>query len=298
MGKLAAIELGGTKTILALGRDGHIDERVEFPTTTPQETISRAIATINGWRDIHGIDAIGIASFGPVRVSPTAPDSGTILATPKPGWSWTQVKAPFASAFGCPVKLDTDVNGAALAEHRHGNGRGYASLVYLTIGTGLGGGVLLDGKPAQGLLHPEIGHLALRRAPGDDFAGACIFHQDCAEGLLSGPALAARFDMSLPNVLPTDPRWDFVAHDLAQLFVSLILTVSPERIIVGGGVTLRQPHLLDMAKSRVPAILNGYLPDYTDELLSHLITTPRLGNDAGPVGALILAEQALEEAGG
>lgn len=297
MHKLAGIELGGTKTVVVLGQPGRIEERLEFPTTEPEETLARAVEAIAGWRDDKPVDAVGIASFGPVRVSRDAADHGTMLDTPKPGWSGAEVIAPIAAALGCPVGLDTDVNGAALAEHRFGAGQGCESMVYLTIGTGVGGGVLIGGEPAHGLLHPEIGHVRLRRAVGDGFEGACAFHGDCIEGLLSGPALAARLGTHPSRVEPDHPAWEAVAHDLAELLAMLIFTVSPQRIVVGGGVSNRQPHLLPMAVARIPALLGGYLRDCTKERLSGMVVPPLLGDDAGPMGSLVLAAKVLEERG-
>jgi fructokinase len=298
MHKLAGIELGGTKTIVVLGRPGRIDERLEFPTTEPTETLDRAIEAIQGWRDDKPVDAVGIASFGPLRVSRDAPDHGFMLDTPKPGWSGAAVAGPVAAALGCPVGIDTDVNGAALAEHRFGAGEGCESLVYLTIGTGVGGGVLIGGEPAHGLLHPEIGHVRLRRVPGDAFEGACAFHGDCIEGLVAGPALAARLGTHPARVEPGDPAWEPVAQDLAELFATLVLTLSPQRIVVGGGVSNRQPHLLPMAVARMPALLGGYLRDCTREKLAGMVVPPLLGDDAGPMGALVLAARALADRGG
>jgi fructokinase len=294
MHKLAGIELGGTKTVVVLGAPGRIDERLEFPTTDPAETLGRAVEAIEGWRDDKPVDAVGIASFGPIRVSREAADYGTMLDTPKQGWAGAEVRAKVAEALACPVALDTDVNGAAMAEHRFGAGQGCETMVYLTIGTGLGGGVLVGGVPAHGMLHPEIGHVRLRRAPADRFEGACAFHGDCIEGLLSGPALAARLGTHPSRVDPENPLWEPVAHDLAELLTMLVLTVSPQRIVIGGGVAGRQPHLLPMAVARMPALLGGYLRDCTRERLAGMVVPPLLGDDAGPMGALLLAAKAFE----
>ncbi|MFD2579647.1 ROK family protein [Novosphingobium colocasiae] len=196
---------------------------------------------------------------------------------PKPGWKGAQVYARLAEWTGLPLALDTDVNGAALAEHRLGAGLGCETLVYYTIGTGIGGGVLVRGSPLHGALHPEIGHVRLRRAPGDTFAGACAFHGDCAEGLLSGPALAARFGRHPATVPPQDPAWAPAARDLAELLAMTVLTFSPQRIVVGGGVTGRQPRLLSAAIGRMPAILGGYLRDCTAATLQDLVVAPHLG---------------------
>lgn len=289
-GTFAGMELGGTKTVVVRGRPGAIAQRFEFPTTDAEETLALAVATIRQWQEHHAIAAVGVASFGPIRVAPEAADFGTMLDTPKPGWAGTPVASRIASALGLPVALDTDVNGAALAEQRFGAAQGCAVVVYLTIGTGLGGGIVAGGQALHGMLHPEIGHVRLRRVVGDGFAGACRFHGDCAEGLLSGPALAARFGRHPAQVDAADPAWRPVAQDLAELLAMLVLTLSPQRIVVGGGVANRQPHLLPAAVARLPGLLGGYLRDCTPEALARMVVPPALGDDAGPMGSLILAE--------
>lgn len=299
MHKLAGIELGGTKTVVvlgqALGASGRLDERVEFPTGEPEKTLARAVDVIAGWREDKPIDAVGIASFGPVRIAREAVDYGCMLDTPKPGWSGTDVLAPVTAALACPIGIDTDVNAAALAEYRYGAGQGADSLVYITIGTGIGGGVVVSGRPVHGRLHPELGHIRLRRVPGDAFEGNCAFHSDCTEGLLSGPALAARFGTHPSRVPADDPRWEPPARDLAEMLAMLVLTLSPQRIVVGGGVANKQPQLLPAAIAHVPALLGGYLRDCTRETLHGMIVRPDLGDDAGPIGALCVAARALED---
>ncbi|KHK93315.1 ROK family protein [Novosphingobium malaysiense] len=291
----AGIELGGTKTIVVQGRPGLIRDRLEFPTTTPDETLSRAIEAIELWQRQDALQAVGVASFGPIRVARDVPDYGTMLDTPKSGWSGARIVQPLADALRLPVALDTDVHGAGVAEWRLGAARNCRVIVYLTIGTGLGGGVLVDGEPVHGMLHPEIGHVRLRRLAGDRFAGACRFHGDCMEGLLSGPALEARFGRHPSRVDAADPAWTPVVHDLAELLAALVLTLSPQRIVVGGGVANKQPHLLPAALCRLPEILGGYLRDFTPEVLAGMITPPAMGDNAGPMGALILAERAAAE---
>ena len=288
-GLFAGIELGGTKTIVVLGEPGVMRERVEFPTTTPEETLSHAAETIEGWQGRAALRAVGVASFGPIRVAADAPDFGVMLDTPKPGWRGARVAAYLAGRLGLPLMLDTDVNAAALAEHAFGAGQGCSLVVYLTIGTGLGGGIVVNGLPVHGMMHPEIGHVRLRRAPGDAFAGACRFHGDCAEGLLSGPALAARFGRHPAHVAPGSPEWAPVAHDLAELLGMLVVMLSPQRVIVGGGVANKQPHLLPAALARLPDILGGYLRDCTPDRLARMIVPPQWGDDAGPMGSLVLA---------
>lgn len=294
MAGIAGIELGGTKTVVVLGYPGAIAAREEFPTTTPDETLSRAIATVQAWQADRGaLEGIGVASFGPIRVDRAAADFGIMLDTPKPGWAGADVAGRLQAALGCPLGLDTDVNAAALAEHRFGAARGCPTMAYITVGTGVGVGVLANGAPVHGLMHPEVGHVRLRRAPGDAFAGACPFHGDCVEGLLSGPALAARFGRHPSTVAADDPAWDAVSQDLAQLLAMLLLTISAQRIVVGGGVSNRQPHVLPAALDRLPGLLGGYLRDCTPQALARICVPPALGDDAGPMGALIVGADAL-----
>ena len=288
----AGVELGGTKAIAVVWRAAQIVDRIVVPTADPQHTI----ASLGDWLADHALRAafagLGIASFGPIRLDPAAPDFGHILATPKPGWAGAPVYSALASRVACPSVLDTDVNAAALAEYRWGAGQGCSSLVYLTIGTGVGGGIVVEGRPVHGALHPELGHLRMRRAAGDAFAGICPFHGDCLEGLIAGPALAARFAGDIHAAPADDPRRDHLAADLAELFAALILTISPQRILVGGGVGLGVPGLLDAAIAKVPAILRGYLPQLDATALSTMIGPPGLGADAGPLGAIALAHAA------
>lgn len=290
--RLAGLELGGTKCIAVLGNGAAIVDRREFPTTMPGETLAVALGVLREWDAAEPLAAIGVASFGPVRVDRAAADFGRILTTPKAGWSGTDLLGPLRDAFVCSLALDTDVNGAALAEYRWGAGQGCSNLVYLTIGTGVGGGIVFDGRAVHGALHPELGHLKLRRAQGDSFAGICPFHGDCIEGLIAGPAMAARFGGDIHAALADDPRRDYLAADLAQLFAALILTVSPHKILVGGGVGLGVPGLLDAAVKKVPAILGGYLPELDAAALRAIIGPAGLGAEAGPLGTIALAADA------
>jgi fructokinase len=285
--------MGGTKTIVVLGEGTRIVESHLFATTTPGETLSHVLGQLRSWNEASPLEAIGVGSFGPIRVAPEAPDFGTILATPKPTWGNTSVLAPLREHFSCPIGIDTDVSAAALAEHAFGAARDCANMVYITLGTGLGAGVLIDGRPVHGLLHPEIGHIRIRRESGDGFAGTCPFHGDCVEGLISGTALEARLPAHPGSLEPTDPAWDAVGRDLAELLAMLILTLSPQRIVIGGGVTTRQPHLLDRAKAHLPSVLGGYMVDIDEARIADMIRLPALGNDAGPTGALVLAARAL-----
>ena len=193
---IAGVELGGTKSIVLLARGREILERTQCPTTTPEATLDFIHAHLQAWDSAHSIAALGIAAFGPIRLDARAADYGTMLATPKRGWAGAKVGGQLTRGLRCPSRIDTDVNAAALAEWKWGAAQGHHVVCYLTIGTGLGGGILIDGLPLNGALHPELGHLYLRRAPGDSFQGVCSFHGDCIEGLISGPALAARFGCS------------------------------------------------------------------------------------------------------
>ena len=292
--RFAGVELGGTKVVVTLADGLDIVDQRSLATTSPDETLSAAVDILVAWDRQAPIAAIGIASFGPVRVDPAAPDYGTILDTPKPGWTGARVVAPFASRFACPVALDTDVNGAGIAEAEFGAGRGCRTIVYLTIGTGVGGGVIVNGQPVTGRLHPEIGHMSLRRAAGDGFVGACHFHRDCVEGLLSGPALRARFGRDPATVDPADPGWAAVASDLAELLAVLILTLSPDRIIVGGSVALGQPDVVARAAILAAERLVVYIADYDVTALSCIVAPPALKQDAGPLGAILLAVRATQ----
>lgn len=292
--RLAGVELGGTKAIAVLAEGATIIDRRVVSTTTPEETLGALIAQVARWDQDAPVAALGIASFGPIRLAASALDFGQILATTKPGWSGAPVVPPFAERFSFPIAIDTDVNAAALAEYRWGAGNGCASLVYVTIGTGIGGGVLVGGRSLTGRLHPELGHIAVRREPSDGFAGVCPFHGDCVEGLLSGPALAARFGEDPARVAADDVRWDAAAADLAQFIAVLLHSFAPDRLLVGGGVGLGAPHLLARALAQVPAILGGYYPDLDPAALAAIVTAPALGVDAGPLGSIALASDALQ----
>lgn len=288
----AGIELGGTKAIAVLADGDMIRERLVVPTTDPEATLAPLLDRVSAWHATHRLAGFGIASFGPIRLAPGAPDYGRILTTAKRGWTNAEIHARFAARLDCPIEVDTDVNAAALAEQRWGAGRGMESIVYLTIGTGVGAGFVSGGRTLQGRLHPELGHLMLRRAAGDDFAGVCPFHGDCVEGLIGGPALAARFGRPPASVAEGDRCWDAPAHDLAQLLAVMLHGYAAERIIIGGGVGLGAPSLVRGAVERLPAILAGYYPDLDARALAAIVITPALGGDAGPLGAIALAQRA------
>lgn len=291
---VAGVELGGTKCAAVLARGRDILARETVPTGEAGTTIQRLIDRLATWRDGGAaIRAIGLGSFGPLGLDPARADFGQITTTPKPGWRNVDLRGAFARAFDLPIGFDTDVNGAALAEGRWGASQGARVHVYLTIGTGIGGGLVIDGKPFHGMLHPEMGHVRVRRGAGESFAGICPFHGDCLEGLASGPAIMARAGHPAGEIPEGHPLWAEVAGELAELMAMLVLTVSPERIIIGGGVGMGQAALIPMIRGATERILNGYVAGLAQERLVEVIRQPALGDDAGPLGAVALAQDAL-----
>ena len=289
---LAGIELGGTKCVAILARGPEIIAAETVPTTSPSETLSLLDRQLQDWWARHRFEALGIASFGPIGLDTRKSDFGTITTTPKADWADTPITSRYAEQFQVPVGFDTDVNGAGFAEYLWGAAAGCDSHIYLTIGTGVGGGVIVNGKPVHGLVHPELGHLRLRKLPGDDFAGICPYHGDCLEGLVSGPAVAARAGAPA-EILPNDhPVWVPVVHTLAELVAMLILTVSPQRVIIGGGMGSGKASLLPRVRAGAASLLNGYVAGITDETLADMICAPGLGDYAGPLGAIALARAA------
>ena len=293
-GRIAGVELGGTKAVAVLWHDGVIVDELRVPTSRPEATLEGLLTGLGRWWDTRPFAALGVASFGPVTLDPLAADFGCIRTTPKPGWSGAEVVPRLARRFACPIGVDTDVNAAALAEHRWGLGRGADSLVYVTIGTGVGGGVLQGGRALHGRLHPELGHLLLRRQPGDAFPGTCPFHGDCVEGLVSGPALVARFGVPPDEVPADDPRWDVVVADLAEFVAVLVHSFAPNRILMGGGVGLGAPWVVERVPARLLTLLGGYYPELDERALAAMITLPGLGEAAGPLGAIAVGLAALD----
>ncbi|MDX1522305.1 MAG: ROK family protein [Anaerolineae bacterium] len=286
------IEAGGTKFVCAVGT-GPDDIRAEarFPTTQPDETIGQAIEFFKNYEE--PVAAVGISAFGPVDPNPASPTFGYITSTPKPGWAQTDFAGVVQRALNVPVGFDTDVNGAAVGERRWGAAQGLDTFIYLTIGTGLGGGGMVGGQMMHGLIHPEMGHIRLPRHPDDAYAGACPFHGDCFEGMAAGPALGGRWGKRA-ETLPVDHRaWEIEAHYLSYGLVNLICTLSPQRIIMGGGV-MDQKQLFPLMHQMVPELLNGYVqsPAILENIESYIVP-PGLGNRAGVLGSIALAEQAL-----
>jgi fructokinase len=276
-----AVEMGGTKTDVAVGTSYEdMTEALRIPTTDPDSTLDEISRFFAG----HEVDAVGVASFGPLDLDRASPRFGTMLFTPKPGWTGTALHERLSSGLGVPVVLDTDVNGSAIGEGKWGAAAGMSDYVYVTVGTGIGAGIVIDGTTIGGKRHPEMGHIVVSPMDGDGFEGVCPYHGGCLEGMASGPALEARFGR--PETWPGDDRVvDLAVHYLAQGMVDLVYTVAPERIVVGGGVS-RLPWLHDRLRTRVETLIAGY-PETPD--LDLLISKPGLGELSGLAGALLLA---------
>jgi fructokinase len=289
---LAGIEMGGTKCVCTLGSGPEdIRAQVTLPTLDPNTTLEALAAVIQKWVDsANPPEALGIASFGPIDLRRNSPTYGHMGDTPKRGWSNTDIAGYFTRRLRLPVSISTDVIGAALAEGRWGDARGLTDFAYITVGTGIGAGLIIGGQSVFGLHHPEVGHLRIARAPGDTWPGNCPFHGDCVEGLASGPAIEARTGRAPASLEADNPVWDTVAHTLAQLTHNLVATVAPQRILIGGGVPSSQPHLFPLIRRATLTSLQGYL--HIPELLSDIdryIAPPGLGTLAGPLGALAVA---------
>ncbi|HEY61882.1 MAG TPA: ROK family protein [Anaerolineae bacterium] len=283
------VEAGGTKFVCAIGNDaGELIKITQFPTTTPAETIGKTIAFF--LEQELPLKAIGIGAFGPLDINPGSPFFGTITSTPKANWRNTNLLGSIEKGVGVPVVLDTDVNAAAFGEYCWGNARDLDTFVYLTIGTGIGGGAMVNGKLLHGLLHPEMGHIKVQRHSQDDvFNGICPYHGDCLEGLASGAALESRWGMKAEQLPADHPAWIAESFYLAQGIVHLIYILSPQRVILGGGV-MHQKFLFNRIRSQVLNMLNNYIQ--SDKILKEIdtyIVSPSLGDEVGILGAIALA---------
>jgi fructokinase len=283
------IEAGGSKWECAIGTNPDDVRAAEtIKTTTPKQTLGRAIAFF----EREGpVDAIGIGSFGPIDQKLSSPTWGHITTTPKPGWAHTDVGQEIRRRLSMPVAFDTDVNAAALGEHRWGAGQGLDTFCYITVGTGIGGGGLAGGNLLHGLLHPEFGHMRIPHDfERDPFEGVCPYHGDCWEGLASGRAIEARWGKPAEELDDEPAVWELEAHYLALGLVSVMCVLSPERIVVGGGVA-RRDALLPLVQREVLSLMNGYLDStVVRDRISDYITPPALGGRAGVLGAIALAE--------
>jgi fructokinase len=276
---VGGIEAGGSKWVCAVGTGpDDLIAAETISTTTPEETIARAIAF---FERSGAIEAVGIGCFGPVDLRPGSPAWGSITTTPKPGWADTDVAGAVGRALGIPVAFDTDVNAAALGEHRWGAGRGLDTFCYVTVGTGIGGGSIVNGEVVHGLLHPELGHMRIpHELDADPFAGSCPYHGDCLEGLASGPAIEARWGRPPRELAREEAVWSLEARYVALGLVNAVAVLSPERIVLGGGV-LETPGLLELVRAEVDALLAGYVATE--------IVPPALGPRSGVLGAIALA---------
>ncbi len=291
------VEMGGTKVIVAAGTGPQdLSSPVRIPTLDPEATMAQVADHIRSLTRQGTVQGIGIASFGPVGVIPGKPDYGRILRTPKPGWEGFDVLGAIRHHLkDTPTIIDTDVNGAAIGEQRWGGGQGLSDFVYVTVGTGIGVGIISGGKPVHGLLHPEAGHILVRHDHhADPYKGHCPFHGDCLEGLASGPAIHERTGISGEDLPDDHPAWPLVGGYLAQLYANLTLVCSPQRILVGGGVGLN-PAVLEASRSNLTRILAGYIDALSNPaVLVDYIQRAHLGEHAGVLGAIALAERAAK----
>ncbi|GAB6988374.1 ROK family protein [Paenibacillus pini] len=293
MSLLGAIEAGGTKFVCGIGKeDGTVLERISFPTTTPEETMAQVVSFFEG----KGVEAIGAGSFGPIDPVKGSPTYGRITTTPKPHWSQFDMVGYLRSHFNVPIEFDTDVNGAALGEYTWGAAKDADSCLYITVGTGIGAGAVVNGELVHGLSHPEMGHIMVRRHPKDSYEGTCPYHGDCLEGVAAGPSLSRRWGVQGAELTKDHPAWEMEAYYLAQALMNYILILSPQKIVMGGGV-MKQLQLFPLIHSQLQQLLGGYLQlDETNANIADYIVPPQLGDNAGLCGALALAKKALAEA--
>lgn len=294
---LAGVETGGTKIVCGVAdpaSPGRLIDRVEIPTTTPADSGRAVRAFLDRWDASDGIAAVGVASFGPLDLDPASPDYATIVSTPKPGWSGTRIAELVGAGDSRSFALVSDVTGSALGEADLGAGQGLIDLAYVTVGTGIGVGAIIDGVPVSATGHPEMGHLLVRRHPDDDFGGVCPFHGDCLEGLASGPALEARWGRpgdQLDDLAEEAVR--FEAFYIGQLLATIVYSLVPQRVVIGGGV-MKIPGLLGQSRAAMRAQIAGYLgDDHRSSRPDDFVVSPALGDLAGVIGALVLAHSLL-----
>lgn len=293
---VGSLEAGGTKFVCAVGSGPNdLRDEVRFSTQEPGPTLERVVTYFEKQQKIHGpLQAIGVGCFGPIDLDPGSPRFGHITSTPKQAWIGADVLGPLRAAFSIPMAFDTDVNAAALGEWRWGAAQGLDTFIYLTFGTGIGGGGMARGRLLHGLVHPEMGHMRLPHdREQDPFDGLCPYHGDCWEGLAAGPALEARWGRKAEKLPPDHPAWDLEAHYVSLGLMNLFVTLSPQRIILGGGV-MEQKHLFPRIRARLQTQLNGYLqtPALTEQI-ELTIVPPALGKRAGILGGIALAHQLL-----
>lgn len=281
---VGGIEAGGTKFVCGIGNEkNELIERTAFPTTSPEETLAQVFAFF----DQHPIEKLGVASFGPIDVIQDSPTYGHVLSTPKLLWKNFDFLGALKARYDIPIGWTTDVNGAALGETEAGAAKGLTNTLYITIGTGIGAGAIVNGEILQGMGHPEMGHIPVRQHPDDHFAGLCPYHGACLEGLASGPTVKARLGKEGKDVPQDHEVWTYLASYIGQALVAYTLILRPERIVLGGGV-MKVPGLLDKVKQEFAKEMAAYVP-YPN--LDEYLVLPALGDDAGITGTLILANQ-------
>ena len=288
MKKYGALEAGGTKMVCAVGlEDGTILDQVSIPTTTPDETIEKIVDYFSD----KEIVALGVASFGPVDVIKGSPSYGRILSTPKLAWQNYDILSALKSRLNVPMEIDTDVNGSCLGEMTFGCAKNLDCVIYLTVGTGVGAGIAVNGELLHGMLHPEAGHALLQKHPGDDYKGKCPFHPNCVEGLCSGPAIEERWGDKANLLADRDEVWELEAFYLAQAIVNYICILSPQKVILGGGV-MHQTQLFPLIRKKTLELLNGYIVTEELEDIDNYIVPASLNDDQGIMGAVQLAKWA------
>lgn len=290
--RLGGLEAGGTKMVMCIGNEsGEIFTQMSIPTRTPAETIPEIIK----WFSDKNIDALGIGCFGPIDVSPESPTYGQILETPKLPWVHYDLLKELQKELKVPMKVDTDVNGSCLGEMVFGCAKGIDSVLYITIGTGIGVGIAIGGKLLHGMLHPEAGHIGINKHKEDKGKCICPYHDHCFEGLAAGPSIETRWGKKAYELVDNDLAWEIESEYIAQALVNYILTVSPKKIILGGGV-MHQERLFPMVRQKVTKILNGYLNTKELSDMDNYIVPNSLNDNQGILGAMELGRQALEEA--
>ena len=288
-GRLGTLEAGGTKMVLAVGTaEGKILEREEIPTTAPEEVVPRMIE----WFSERGISALGVGAFGPTGVNPHSEDFGYVLNTPKPGWRGYDFRGALMEGLGVPVGYDTDVNVACLGEVTFGAARGLDVVVYLTVGTGVGAGVMVDGHLLHGMLHPEAGHVLVTRRADDSAESTCPFHDCCLEGLAAGPAIERHWGVPARELADRPEVWDLESDYLAQALANYVMCYSPQRIILGGGV-MKQEQLFPLVREKVEKNIAGYLSTRELADMDSYIVPASLGGDQGILGCIELARREL-----
>lgn len=285
--KIACIEAGGTKFVCAIGNlSGEIEDRISIPTTTPQETMALVIEYFDKFKG--QFDKLSIGTFGPAQINQRQENWGSITTTPKPHWAHFNMIAELKKHYAVQYFFDTDVNVAAAGEYKWGAAQGLNSCLYITVGTGVGAGAIVNGQPLQGISHPEMGHIMVKRHPQDNYQGYCPYHKDCLEGMISGPAVEDRWQTKAIDLEVGHQAWEFNAYYIAQALVNYILILSPERIIIGGGV-MKQLHLFPLIHKNVQEMLAGYLE--FDQIMNNIdqyIVPPKLGDNSGVCGTIAM----------